>query len=211
MTGKKRSSGRPQVPEITESQKQALKELQDFIACHKYPPTMSELGKRLGVAAPSAYQLVLQLERKGYVSRESRKARSLSIVRQVEDTPEKLVPVPLLGIVAAGPALLAEENHLGDILVDQSIAGRGRCFALRVSGESMKGAGMHDGDVIMPSSRLSETIKRRYQGIFSSTLGRNSSSPTSTTRSSDCSSRTSSESRPQPVTARRKKIGHSCG
>jgi repressor LexA len=149
MTGKKRSSGRPQVPEITESQKQALKEMRDFIACHKYPPTMSELGKRLGVAAPSAYQLVLQLERKGYVSRESRKARSLSIVRQVEDTPEKLVPVPLLGIVAAGPALLAEENHLGDILVDQSIAGRGRCFALRVSSESMKGAGMNDGDVII--------------------------------------------------------------
>ena len=63
-------------------------------------------------------------------------------MRQVEDTPEKLVPVPLLGIVAAGPALLAEENHLGDILVGQSIAGRGGYFALQVSGDSMKGAGM---------------------------------------------------------------------
>tara|TARA_B100001123_G_scaffold27966_1_gene29836 strand:- start:31 stop:555 length:525 start_codon:yes stop_codon:yes gene_type:complete len=149
MAAKRRSRGRPQVPEITEAQRKTLKELRDFIASRKYPPTMSELGERLGVAAASAHQLVKQLERKGYVTREARKARSLSVVRDPEDRPEKLVPVPLVGTVAAGPALLAEENHLGDVLIDQSIAGRGRCFALRINGDSMTGAGMKNGDVII--------------------------------------------------------------
>ena len=149
MPAKRRSRGRPEVPEITEAQRKTLKELRDFIASRKYPPTMSELGERLGVAAASAHQLVKQLERKGYVSREARKARSLSVVRDPEDRPEKLVPVPLIGSVAAGPALLAEENHIGDVLIDQSIAGRGRCFALRINGDSMTGAGMKNGDVII--------------------------------------------------------------
>ncbi len=149
MAAKRRSRGRPEVPEITEAQRKTLKELRDFIASRKYPPTMSELGERLGVAAASAHQLVKQLERKGYVSREARKARSLSVVRDPDDRPEKLVPVPLIGSVAAGPALLAEENHIGDVLIDQSIAGRGRCFALRINGDSMTGAGMKNGDVII--------------------------------------------------------------
>ena len=116
------------MPEITEAQRKTLKELRDFIASRKYPPTMSELGDRLGVAAASAHQLVKQLERKGYVTREARKARSLSVVRDPEDRPEKLVPVPLIGSVAAGPALLAEENHIGDVLIDQSIAGTWTLF-----------------------------------------------------------------------------------
>ena len=50
------------MPEITEAQRKTLKELRDFIASRKYPPTMSELGERLGVAAASAHQLVKQLE-----------------------------------------------------------------------------------------------------------------------------------------------------
>jgi repressor LexA len=53
------------------------------------------------------------------------------------------------GQVEAGPAMLAEENRLGELLVDQTIASRGRCFALRVSGDSMVGAGMNDGDVVI--------------------------------------------------------------
>ena len=149
MVAKRKTPGRPQVPGITESQRKTLLALRSFIASHKYPPTMSELGERLGVAAASAHQLVRQLERKGYVTREARKARSLSVVRNPEHRPERLVPVPLVGTIAAGPALFAEENHLGDVLIDQSIAGRGRCFAMRINGDSMTGAGMKDRDVII--------------------------------------------------------------
>jgi len=141
--------GRPPEQQITDAQRRALKEIRDHIAARDYPPTMSELGGLLGVTAASAHQLIKQLENKGYVTREPRKARSLKVVREPQRQLEKLVPVPLMGVVKAGPAMLAEENRLGEVLVDQSIAGRGRCFALRVSGDSMIDAGMDDGDVVI--------------------------------------------------------------
>ena len=141
--------GRPPARQITDAQRRALKEIRDHIAARDYSPTMSELGGLLGVTAASAHQLIKQLENKGFVTREPRKARSLKVVREPQREIEKLVPVPLVGVVKAGPAMLAEENRLGEVLVDQSIAGRGRCFALRISGDSMIDAGMDDGDVVI--------------------------------------------------------------
>jgi repressor LexA len=108
---------------------------------------MQELGDLLGVTAASAHQLIKQLERKGYVTRHARQARSLAIVREPQQTVEALVSVPLVGMVKAGSAMLAEENRLGEVLVEKRVAERGRCFALVISGDSMIGAGMRDGDV----------------------------------------------------------------
>lgn len=149
MTANRKRRGRPQDDGITDAQQRTLKEVREFIARRKYPPTMKELGELLGVTAASAHQQVKQLERKGYVAREPQKARSLSVLREPERSPASLVPVPLVGVVKAGPSMLAEENRLRDVLVDGSIAGRGRCFALRISGDSMVGAGMHDGDIVI--------------------------------------------------------------
>ncbi len=149
MTEKQRGRGRPQVESITDNQRRVLKEVRDFIASHKFPPTMKELGDLLGITGASAHQLVKQLERKGYVTRQPRQARSLALVREPEQPVESLVSVPLLGLVKAGPAMLAEENRMGDVLVDATVAGRGRCFALRVSGDSMLNAGMSDGDLVI--------------------------------------------------------------
>ena len=145
----KKQRGRPHVEGITESQRNALKELRDYIAANRYPPTMNELGQLLGVTPASAHQLVNQLERKGYISREPRKARSLKILRDLEQQLEKLIPVPLIGVVQAGPAMLAEENRMGEVLVDSRIVGSSRCFALRVSGNSMTNAGIRNGDVVI--------------------------------------------------------------
>jgi len=149
MAKKRRRRGRPQEDQITDVQRRTLKEVREFIVSRKYPPTMNELGELLGVTAASAHQQVKQLERKGYVTREPRKARSLAVVREPEQQLGTLVPVPLVGVVKAGPAMLAKENLLGEILVDKSVAGRGPCFALRVSGDSMVDAGMDDGDVVI--------------------------------------------------------------
>jgi repressor LexA len=149
MAPNRKRRGRPQEDQITDAQRKTLKEVRDFIAHRKYPPTMKELGELLGVTAASAHQQVKQLERKGYVAREPRKARSLAVLREPQQQLAELVPVPLVGVVKAGPAMLAEENVLGDVMVDGSVAGRGRCFALRVSGDSMLDAGMAEGDIII--------------------------------------------------------------
>lgn len=145
----RKGRGRPQEDAITESQRRALREIRDFIARKKYPPTMKELGELLGVTAASAHQQIRQLERKGYIARQPGKARSLSVVREPERHPETLVPVPLIGQVMAGPAMLAEENRMGEVLVEGSVARRGSCFALRVSGDSMTGAAIRDGDIVI--------------------------------------------------------------
>lgn len=141
--------GRPPENAITESQRRVLKHVQDFIAKKKYPPTMKELGKLLGVTAASAHQQIRQLERKGYIARQPGKARSLSVVRMPTERVEELVPVPLLGEVKAGPAMLAEENRMGEVLVEGLVARRGPCFALRISGDSMTGASIRDGDIVI--------------------------------------------------------------
>lgn len=141
--------GRPQVDQITDAQRRALSEIRSFIADFGYPPSMSELGALLDVAAASAHRLVGQLERKGYVKRQARKARSLTILREARQHIGALIAVPLIGVAKAGPAMLAEENRLGEVLVDKRIVKRDRCFALRVSGDSMIGAGMNDGDIVI--------------------------------------------------------------
>ena len=146
--------GRPRVDEITDGQSRALSELSAAIDRYGFAPTMSELGEKLGIMAASAHQLIIQLERKGYVRRLPRKARSLSIIRRPSQTIASMVSVPLIGVVKAGPAMLAEENCLGEVMVASAMVGRGSCFALQISGDSMKGADMRDGDVIIVRRQL---------------------------------------------------------
>ncbi len=150
MVGKGRKRGRPVEDQITEVQKRTLKELSTFIDWMGYPPTMSELGEKLGITSASAHNLVKQLERKGFVRREARKARSLSVViRDPIHSVETEVPVTLLGEIKAGPAMLAVENQLGQVMVNKNITRGGRCFALRVNGDSMIDAGIRDGDYVI--------------------------------------------------------------
>lgn len=149
MAKHQRSRGRPFVDEITDSQRRTLRAIQDFIAHKKYSPSMQELAEAAGINAASAHEQVNQLERKGYVQREAKKARSLSVIRQPEEPSSELLPVPLMGNVAAGPLMLAEENILGEVLVESSLASRGRCFALKIAGESMKGAGLRNGYIVI--------------------------------------------------------------
>lgn len=141
--------GRPPIEEITDSQRRTLQAIQEFVAHKKYAPSMQELAGALGITPASAHEQVAQLERKGYVQREPRKARSLAVIRQADEKATELIPVPLVGRVAAGPLMLAEENIEGEVLVEAAVARRGRCFALRVSGESMRGAGLHDGYLVI--------------------------------------------------------------
>jgi len=149
MAQRKPGRGRPRVDGITDAQRRTLREIQDFIAHKKYPPTMKELAESLGVTPASAHEQVGQLERKGYVQRESRKARSLAVLREPDEETAELMSVPLLGMVPAGPPVLAEENIIGEVLVESGVARRGRCFALKVTGDSMKGAGLRDGYVVI--------------------------------------------------------------
>lgn len=145
----KRSPGRPLVNGLTPSQETVLNEIQRLISAKHIPPTMVELALSLGMTAASAHESVNQLVRKGYVEREARKARSLRVVRGSEHVASELLQIPILGNVAAGCPIFAEENVSGHICVDSGTFGKGKFFALKVVGQSMKDAKIPDGCLVI--------------------------------------------------------------
>ena len=142
-------SGRPPSVGITPVQLRALNEIRVFTSKNQYPPTLQELAAILGVSHSSVQEQISQLIRKGYLRREPGKSRGIAIVREPESNVAELVAVPIVGRVVAGPPLLAEENVVGEILVDESLLRRGRCFALEVQGDSMKNAGIKASDLLI--------------------------------------------------------------
>lgn len=151
MSNHKKRRGRPPVQTLTDPQRRAFRAVSAFLARHGFPPTAQELADALGVSGPSAHALVSQLVRKDYLKRESRKARGLSIVRDIDDAPNKvvLVSVPIIGRVAAGQPILADENIIGEVLVENAVVSGAPCFALRVAGQSMVNAGIADKDLVI--------------------------------------------------------------
>ena len=143
------SRGRRRVEEITAPQRRTLQELRRFTDRQGFPPTIQELADVLGISPPSVHSQVKQLVRKGYVKREARKARGLTIVREPSAEVLDLLPVPIVGKVAAGQPILAEQNIVGEVLVESRAVRSGRCFALEVDGDSMIGAGIHDRDLVV--------------------------------------------------------------
>lgn len=149
MAGKPRKRGPKPKLEITAPQRRTLLEIESYIRRHQLAPTLQELAEALGISVPSAFEQVTQLVRKGYLRRVGGKARGLVVLRQAADKPSRLRPIPLIGTVAAGTPVCAEENRLGEVLVAEDLAQGDRCFALRIQGESMKDAGIGDGDVVI--------------------------------------------------------------
>lgn len=149
MAGQRARRGRRPISGLTEPQQKTLAAVQEWLARNHVPPTMQELADALGIAPASVHEQITQLVRKGYLHREPRKARSLTVVRQVPPDPAGLVSVPIVGTVVAGMPLLAEENVEGEVLVDAAQVRSGRHFALRVSGDSMQDAGMQTGDLVV--------------------------------------------------------------
>jgi repressor LexA len=132
---------------LTKRQKQALKVIAEIIRKQGRPPTIRELGRSLGIASTNGVRYLLDvLVQKGYIRRQSRTSRGIQMIPG--PFPEALRSVPLVGRVAAGEPILAEENIEDVFFMDSAFLTSGDIFALRVKGESMRGAGIFDGDVV---------------------------------------------------------------
>ncbi len=144
---------------LTKRQRMVL----DFIAQHVrergYPPTYREIARHLGIASTNGVNdHLVALERKGYLSRRNQSARTLRILRTTDGAPFDPVAspqqtptegVPLLGQVAAGALSEAVEHAEEHIALGPHLFGTpGEVFALRIRGESMIDAGIHDGDIV---------------------------------------------------------------
>ena len=135
------------------------REIYDFVLSyadqHGYPPTVREIGEAVGLASPSTVHAHLaNLERAGYLRRDPTKPRALEVVARARlAAPAMRVPdvhrLPLVGEIAAGGPLLAEENVEEYLAVPEPLSRGGEEFLLRVKGESMIEAGILPGDYVV--------------------------------------------------------------
>jgi repressor LexA len=141
------------VSDITSRQQRILDFIERTVRERGYPPTVREIGDAVGLTSSSSVHAQLaNLERKGLLHKDASKPRAMTLSdeRRAEGT-----PVPLIGRIAAGEPVLAEEHVEDRIMVPaEFVRGEGH-FALRVSGESMIGAGIFDGDVVVVRSQRS--------------------------------------------------------
>ena len=133
---------------LTERQRQILDFLTKYVDAHGYPPTVREIGEAVGLASPSTVHAHLaNLERAGLLKRDPTKPRALELRREPKSVASDVHKLPLVGEVAAGGPLLAEDNVEGYLAVPEPLSRGGEEFLLRVKGDSMINAGILDGDI----------------------------------------------------------------
>jgi repressor LexA len=135
-------------------QQEILQVIAEAIRAQGYPPTVREIGAAVGLSSPASVQGHLTaLESLGYIRRGSAKRRALELVGRVSTRDDHGTGSPLsvclVGRVAAGKPILAEENIEDYLDIPSFMATGGECFALRVAGTSMVNAGILDGDVVV--------------------------------------------------------------
>ena len=133
--------------ELTDRQQEIWEFVVDYVDAHGYPPTVREIGDAVGLASPSTVHAHLaNLERAGLLKRDPTKPRALELVGREKGSAASLPKLPLLGQIAAGGPLLAEENVEDEIAVPETLRGD---FLLRVKGDSMIDAGILEGDLVI--------------------------------------------------------------
>ena len=140
---------------LTPRQRMILDVITAAIDDHGYPPSIRELGDAVGLTSPSsvAYQLKA-LQNKGYVTRDPNRPRALEVHRSAVRLADGVgtdstVEVLLLGRIAAGAPILAEENVEQVLTLPRELTGSGNVFALEVHGDSMIDAAICDGDWVV--------------------------------------------------------------
>jgi repressor LexA len=135
--------------DITTRQRRIIEFIRRTVQERGYPPTVREIGEAVGLASSSSVHAQLaNLERRGLVRRDPTKPRAMEL-RGPGASRRGGVPIPLVGRVSAGSPILAEQNIEEYLTVPTGFAAAEDHFALRVSGDSMMGAGILDGDVVV--------------------------------------------------------------
>jgi repressor LexA len=171
---------------LTQRQKMVLEFIQTTIDTDGYPPTLREIGNFMGIRSTNGVNDHLRaLERKGYLTRKDMKSRTLRPTRAVErllrsntltatvsdngngaeievedgeDFDDTMIEIPILGRVAAGALQEAIEQPSDHVRIDRMLIGGQRdVFGLRIKGDSMIDAGIHDGDYVFVRKQLEAT------------------------------------------------------
>ncbi|MDR1250833.1 MAG: transcriptional repressor LexA [Treponema sp.] len=142
--------------ELTERQKEVLSFITNHIDSHSYPPTMREIAEYFSMSVKGAHDHVMALRKKGRLVQKDKCSRAMKLVRDGEyEETTQLINIPILGTVAAGNPILAEENRDGAITLHRSMLKKNRkYFVLKVRGDSMSGIGVMDGDMAVIEKQI---------------------------------------------------------
>ncbi len=153
---------------LTPRQREILRFISEFIEKHKFPPTRSELSRHFGFRSPNAAESHLRaLEKKAVIGIERGLSRGITLLplAATELPGSGNPPLPLVGRVAAGSPVLAEENIEDAYRVDPTLFPRKPHYLLRVTGTSMRDAGILDGDLLAvhrtPEARNGQIVVAR--------------------------------------------------
>ncbi|CAA9514625.1 MAG: SOS-response repressor and protease LexA [uncultured Solirubrobacterales bacterium] len=131
---------------LTQRQREVFEFIRSYARDHGYPPAVRDIGRALGLASPSTvHGHLAKLERAGLLRRDPTKPRALELLVGVA----RGAGLPLVGRVAAGQPILAEQNIEEYIEVPELAGGEEGEFVLRITGESMRDAGILDGDHVV--------------------------------------------------------------
>ena len=146
---------------LTPKQQRIYDFIRTYTDEHGYPPSVREIGAAVGLASPSTVHMHLKvLEEQGLIKRDSKKPRTIEVMGKqaasgqhlaevTQDVDRDVITLPVVGRVAAGTPILAEQNIEDRLSLPTSVVGDARSFVLRVRGESMVNAGIFDGDYIV--------------------------------------------------------------
>jgi repressor LexA len=140
---------------LTDRQQEIWEFLVRYVEARGYPPTVREIGQEVGLASPSTVHAHLaNLERAGLLRRDPTKPRALELLgpyrrEAVREAVSDVHRLPLVGQIAAGAPLLAEENVEEYLSVPEPLATGREEFLVRIRGDSMVNAGILDGDVVV--------------------------------------------------------------
>ena len=144
---------------LTPRQTKILLAIKEAMETNGYPPSMREIGEAAGLSSPSSVKYQLEaLEAKGWIRRDPSRGRALEVLtpgdERFEDIkPERTHNVPLVGRIAAGGPILAEQNVEEVFPLPASLVGEGDFFMLKVVGDSMIDAAICDGDFVVIRSQ----------------------------------------------------------
>ncbi|AEV86437.1 LexA family transcriptional regulator [Actinoplanes sp. SE50] len=135
----------PALKQLTPKQQRILTVIRDSVRDRGFPPTVREIGAAVGLVSPSSVAHHLKvLERHGLLRRQPNGSRAVDV-----RTADPAVTIPVLGDIAAGVPILAEQHVLDHLTVSAGMVGHGTLFALNVKGDSMIDAAICDGDVVI--------------------------------------------------------------
>jgi repressor LexA len=133
---------------LTQKQEQIFLFIKDTIHDSGFPPTVREIGEKFSITVKGAYDHLKAIEKKGYIRCTQNKSRAIEVLLDKNTKPPSdVLKIPLLGRIAAGSPILAQENIEDYIKLPKSMLPGGDLFALHVKGDSMIEKGIADGDI----------------------------------------------------------------